>query len=301
MAPTAEHHMFNIEIACEVGIEKAVLLQNISFWLNKNVANSENVHDGVCWTYNSAHAFNLLFPYIPERSIARLLKELEDEGWLVSRNDLNSSKFDKKKWYSWGLKLEPLILADRSYKEHIEAISLVSQNGRSIGQTDQSASQNDRTIADINTNITTDNKLTTREPKNTESVELVKKDESKLDVEIPIVSLSAAPEISEFAGVAASAGCITRWQDHQDDVIRAIGTWGGDLIKSELLDYCRWFKDQGHTLVKWEVFKKNRLETKPTLQEKELVAMSEVEAQRIATEKALNKYPRISDIYPSSL
>lgn len=299
MATTAEHHMFSIEIACEVGIEKAVLLQNISFWLNKNVANSENVHDGVCWTYNSAHAFNLLFPYIPERSIARLLKELEDDGWLVSRNDLNTSKFDKKKWYSWGLRLEPLILADRNYIVDTEAISLVSQNGRSIGQSDQSSSQNDRTIADINTNIITDNKLTTTSEEKIQQSVAFKKAEFSLDVEIPINYYVPPAEISELAGIAASAGCLTRWQDHQNDVIRAIDTWGGDLIKSELLDYCRWFKDQGHTLVKWETFKKNRLETKPTLQEKTLVEVSEVERQRIATEKALKKYPTISQLYPT--
>ena len=68
-------HMFNIEIANEYGIEEAIILQNISFWIDHNKANDKNFHDGHYWTYNSAKAFQKIFPYMSEYKIKRVLKK----------------------------------------------------------------------------------------------------------------------------------------------------------------------------------------------------------------------------------
>ena len=63
-------HVFDIEVAQMVGVNAAVLLENISRWCEHNQANNTNFHDGHYWTYNSMKAFEKLFPYIKSRFLS---------------------------------------------------------------------------------------------------------------------------------------------------------------------------------------------------------------------------------------
>lgn len=92
-------HIFNVDDAVKHGIEKAVILQNMRFWLDKNKANGTNLYDGFYWTYNSVEAFSELFPYFSKGIIQRLLKSMEKEGLLLAGN-YNKKGYDRTKWYS---------------------------------------------------------------------------------------------------------------------------------------------------------------------------------------------------------
>lgn len=92
-------HSFYIEDAEKHGVEKAVILYNLRFWLEKNKANEKNLHDGYYWTYNSAKAFATLFPYYNSSKIHRLLTQMESEGLVLSGN-YNKKGYDRTKWYS---------------------------------------------------------------------------------------------------------------------------------------------------------------------------------------------------------
>lgn len=93
-----QHH-FAIEDAEKYGVNAAILLYNIEFWINKNKANGHHFYDGYYWTYNSTKAFLELFPYLTEDKIKTALKRLEDEGIIKTAN-YNKSSFDKTKWYT---------------------------------------------------------------------------------------------------------------------------------------------------------------------------------------------------------
>jgi hypothetical protein len=104
-----KQHIFNVEEAEKYGIEKAVLLYNLRFWLNKEHVNAKNGKGKVfkhsdgksyAWMFNSAKEFAELFPYLNPRSISRWLKELEEENKVIISNNFNRSKYDKTKWYS---------------------------------------------------------------------------------------------------------------------------------------------------------------------------------------------------------
>lgn len=95
----SKQHSFNIEDAERFGVYKAVLLYNIRFWLDKAKANKSNINDGYYWTYNSSRAFSELFPYMKSGSIKNWLKELEEEGILLSGN-FNARGYDRTKWYT---------------------------------------------------------------------------------------------------------------------------------------------------------------------------------------------------------
>lgn len=92
-------HSFNVSVAERFGVEKAILLQNISFWLDKNLANERHIHNGMVWTYNSREAFSKLFPYWSAQKIGRMLRELEESGVITSEN-FNAAGYDRTKWYT---------------------------------------------------------------------------------------------------------------------------------------------------------------------------------------------------------
>lgn len=92
-------HSFDINVAKKYGIQAAVLLKNIYFWIEKNRANETNFYDGYYWTYNSKKAFSDLFPYMTERQIDYTLKKLIDEEILVTGN-YNKMAYDRTLWYA---------------------------------------------------------------------------------------------------------------------------------------------------------------------------------------------------------
>lgn len=92
-----EHH-FRVEDAQKYGVNAAILLYNITFWVLKNKANDRHFYDGKHWTYNSIKAFNALFPYMTEKQIRIALEKLESEGAIETGN-YNKDKYDRTKWY----------------------------------------------------------------------------------------------------------------------------------------------------------------------------------------------------------
>lgn len=96
--PSISHH-FDIDIAKGVGVNAAIIYNNIMFWVLTNKANKHNMHDGFAWTYNSKSAFAELFPYLSERQIRTALGRLEETGYIMSGN-YNKVKYDRTKWYT---------------------------------------------------------------------------------------------------------------------------------------------------------------------------------------------------------
>lgn len=93
-------HQFCVELASKYGIEEAIIIQNLYFWIKKNVANECNFYDGRYWTYNSSKAFSVLFPYMNESKIYRVLKSLEQQEFIVKGN-YNETKYIRTTWYSF--------------------------------------------------------------------------------------------------------------------------------------------------------------------------------------------------------
>lgn len=92
-------HHFDIEEAEKYGLREAIILYNIRFWLEKNIANGTNFKNGRVWTFNSYKAFNELFPYLSQSQIKRSLTNLVSEGILIKENH-NKLGFDRTNWYS---------------------------------------------------------------------------------------------------------------------------------------------------------------------------------------------------------
>lgn len=95
-----KYHSFNIDIAKKYGVEAAIIVHNMQYWIEKNAHNEKHLIDGRYWTYNSRSAFAELFPYINEQKIKRVLQLLCDAGILLKGN-FNKNNFDRTNWYAF--------------------------------------------------------------------------------------------------------------------------------------------------------------------------------------------------------
>lgn len=99
-------HTLDPKIADIVGVNAAILYQNILWWTQTNAAEKRNFHEGRYWTYNTVEAFNKLFSYLSTKQIRLALKRLQDNNLLLVGN-FNKVSFDRTIWYS------PLPLPDK--------------------------------------------------------------------------------------------------------------------------------------------------------------------------------------------
>lgn len=92
-------HSFTPQVAVQVGVNAAVIYQNLLFWIEKNEANNHNFKDGRYWTYNSVAAFAKLFPYFTEKQIRTAIDKLLDAGLIVKGN-YSDDRYDRTAWYA---------------------------------------------------------------------------------------------------------------------------------------------------------------------------------------------------------
>ena len=92
-------HMFDADIAAECGVNAAVILQHLCFWIEKNKANNEHFHDGMYWTYCSVKALTEIFYYLSRDKINTALGKLKDAGYILEGN-YNADPFSHTKWFT---------------------------------------------------------------------------------------------------------------------------------------------------------------------------------------------------------
>jgi len=80
-----EHH-FNTDHAVKYGIEEAIVINNLVFWITKNKANRKHYLNDRTWTYNTYKAFSEIFPYWNEHKIKRILDSLVNQGVILREN-----------------------------------------------------------------------------------------------------------------------------------------------------------------------------------------------------------------------
>lgn len=93
-------YTFDIKIAKEYGVNEAIFISNMKYWIFKNIANNKNYFDGKHWTYNSKRAFLEIFPFWTEQTLKTTIKHLVERGVLVIGN-YNKNPYDRTNWYAF--------------------------------------------------------------------------------------------------------------------------------------------------------------------------------------------------------
>lgn len=134
------HHYFNTEIAKEVGVNAAVILENIAHWVFRNQVSNKNHFDGHYWTYNSNAAMAELFPYMNARQVRYALDSLRKAGLILTGN-YNKSRYDRTLWYTVSD-----YCAEKYFSEIVHSPKTTNGTGESV-----------QPIPDINTDNKPDN------------------------------------------------------------------------------------------------------------------------------------------------
>lgn len=90
--------MFNIALAKQIGLNEAIILNQIKYWCNINQNNHTNFKEGYYWTFNTYENWSKQFPFWSISTIKRTIFNLEKNKLIITAN-YNKKKYDRTKWY----------------------------------------------------------------------------------------------------------------------------------------------------------------------------------------------------------
>lgn len=167
-------HQFDVDLAVKYGVNAAVILNHIAFWVKTNESKKVNFFEGRYWTYNSVRAFNETFPYLGVNQIRQALNKLVADG-MIQKGNYNKAAYDRTTWYALTEKSDPLFknafadnhksIYQKSQMEVSEITNGFTQNHKSIYPKSQMDlpkitnpfAENHEPIPDIKPYINTDN------------------------------------------------------------------------------------------------------------------------------------------------
>lgn len=88
------------KLAKEIGLNEAIVLNQLHYWIEKNKRSKKNLHDGKYWVYNTYESWQENdFEYWSVETIKRTFAKLEKNGFVISGN-FNKMPMDRTKWYT---------------------------------------------------------------------------------------------------------------------------------------------------------------------------------------------------------
>ena len=126
------NHSFDVDVASKVGVNAAIIFQDMGFWCEHSRTNRKNYHDGLYWTYNSISALGEHYPYMSTKAIRTALQKLIDAEMLTTGN-FNAKGWDRTLWYALTQKGESIFRKGKMDYPKKENGS--SQNGEPIPYT----------------------------------------------------------------------------------------------------------------------------------------------------------------------
>lgn len=96
-------YSFDTNIAKLYGVDEAIFVHNIFYWVLHNEANGTNIkeYEGklLAWTHNSLKAFSIIFPFWTSRQMERIVKSCIEKKLVIAVNH-NDDKTDRTLWYT---------------------------------------------------------------------------------------------------------------------------------------------------------------------------------------------------------
>ena len=87
------------ELAAEIGVNEAIILAQLHYWIEKNKQQGVNYRDGRTWVFQTYKEWNEQFIFWCERAIINIIYRLEKRGYVIAGN-YNKKKYDNTKWYT---------------------------------------------------------------------------------------------------------------------------------------------------------------------------------------------------------
>jgi len=95
-----EPKVINTELACIIGLNEAIVLQQFHYWLERNKTTATNFQDGRYWTYGTIQEYtDRDFPFWSFDTVKRTVAKLIKLGFVIQGN-YNKQRFDQTRWYT---------------------------------------------------------------------------------------------------------------------------------------------------------------------------------------------------------
>jgi hypothetical protein len=120
---------FDSKIAEIFGVNEAVFIQNIFFWINHNAYNKKHCYEGKFWTYNTKEAFVKHFPFWTYSQVKTIIKKLVQNDVLYIGN-FNENSWDKTSWYTLNEEVINFLKNDENTSKN--ALAKISQSNGEI-------------------------------------------------------------------------------------------------------------------------------------------------------------------------
>lgn len=92
-------HTFNVDLAAEIGLTEAILLQHFYYWHQHNTHLPEMHREDRVWFFRSVAEMREVFPYLSDGNVRTAIKHLIEQG-LVIKGDYSEKSLNKSTWYS---------------------------------------------------------------------------------------------------------------------------------------------------------------------------------------------------------
>ena len=95
-------HCFSVELATQIGLREAIILQHLYWWHEHNAALANMNIDGRVWFYIPVTQIAEVFPYLSEKVVRGILDKLIDADYLLKdHKGEGQQKFNRTNWYAF--------------------------------------------------------------------------------------------------------------------------------------------------------------------------------------------------------
>ena len=94
-----DKHFFQPQLAIKYGVDEAIMLNHIMYWIASNQLNGRNYSIDRTWTYYTLEGFTEIFPYWSYSQIRRIIKSLINQDVIITGN-YNKHRWDRTTWYA---------------------------------------------------------------------------------------------------------------------------------------------------------------------------------------------------------
>ncbi len=100
VSPSGISHGFDTGYAMAYGVDEAIMIRNLQFFITANANRGHNFRDGRFWTYDRLEDFTSHFPYWTIKQIRRILASLVQQEVII-KGEFNSSWSNRTQWYAF--------------------------------------------------------------------------------------------------------------------------------------------------------------------------------------------------------
>lgn len=93
-------HGFDVGYAMAYGVNEAIMIKNLQFFITANANRGHNFHEGRFWTYDKLIDFPKHFPYWTVKQVRRIIDSLIEQKVLI-KGEFNKNKFQRTQWYAF--------------------------------------------------------------------------------------------------------------------------------------------------------------------------------------------------------